>query len=334
MTQPLIVIFGAGTIGCYLGGVLISRSHKVILVGRKKIADTITRYGLRTSNWKEAQCRIAPYKIHFSTDPDVVRAADIVFVSVKSGDTLTVARELSQTMPTHAILVSLQNGVRNTQSFREELPNTHVLAGTVSFNVINNGKGNFHQGTGGSLVIEASEYAKKIKQLFVNSGIQVDIHRNITAVQWTKLLMNLNNAINALAGIPLHQQLNDPGYRRVMSHVIQEALYIFRHAGIATCRIGKVIPSALPSILRLPTWAFRHVAHAMLNIDPRARSSMYDDLQNGRKTEIDFLNGEIARLASTLGLSAPVNSNIIRLIKLAELTGKGSPHLPAMSLLP
>ena len=91
-----------------------------------------------------------------------------------------------------------------------------------------------------------------------------------------------------------------------------------RAAGIKPAKISKVDPSWLPTILRMPDLLFKQMAASMLRIDPEARSSMWDDLQAKRRTEVDYLNGAIVTLAESLGLDAPLNRRIVALIRRAE----------------
>jgi 2-dehydropantoate 2-reductase len=135
-----------------------------------------------------------------------------------------------------------------------------------------------------------------------------------------------------LSGAPLLEQLNNQEYRKVMAKVIAEALKVMKVAGIKPARTGKVIPKLMPFILSLPNWLFKRVASATLKIDPKARSSMYEDFELRRKTEIDYLNGEIVRLASALDIEAPVNQAIVNLVKDAEQKRYGSPKLSAEHL--
>jgi 2-dehydropantoate 2-reductase len=88
-----------------------------------------------------------------------------------------------------------------------------------------------------------------------------------------------------------------------------------------------VPPAAIPRILRLPTWLFRRVAKRMLAIDPEARSSMWEDLERRRPTEIDHLQGAILALAARTGVRAPLNARIVELIKAAEAARAGAPGL-------
>jgi 2-dehydropantoate 2-reductase len=68
----------------------------------------------------------------------------------------------------------------------------------------------------------------------------------------------------------------------------------------------------------LPDALFTRVAATMLRIDPQARSSMWEDLQAGRRTEVDYLNGAVVKLAQSLGLNAPANARMVTLMRAAE----------------
>ena len=96
-------------------------------------------------------------------------------------------------------------------------------------------------------------------------------------------------------------------------------------------RLGTLIPAVVPMVLRLPTPLFRVVARSMLAMDPAARSSTWEDLTRGRKTEIDDLNGEVSRLGRKLGVPTPVNDRLVELVREAEVRGGPRP-VPAAEL--
>jgi 2-dehydropantoate 2-reductase len=132
------------------------------------------------------------------------------------------------------------------------------------------------------------------------------------------LLLNLNNAVNALSGLPLKTQLSQRDYRRCLALLIDEALAALRAAGIEPAQVAKVAPSRLPRLLRLPDWLYKRLASASLRIDPEARSSMWEDLQAGRHTEVDYLNGAVVTLAQSVGLNAVANRRMAELVHAAE----------------
>jgi len=145
--------------------------------------------------------------------------------------------------------------------------------------------------------------------------VPLDLHADLLPVQWGKLMLNLNNPVNALSGLPLREELMQRGYRRCFASLIDEALGVLKVAGIAPAQVAAVPAHRLAGLLRLPDWIFRIVAARMLRIDAKARSSMADDLALGRRTEIDALSGEVVRLAREHGLSAPRNSRMVSLLE-------------------
>jgi 2-dehydropantoate 2-reductase len=229
-------------------------------------------------------------------------------------------------------VVSFQNGVRNPAVLRSSLPAAQVLAGMVPYNVVWKPGAWFHCGTSGDLLLEdQGASTQAVLTGLAQAGLAARSHPNLPGVQWGKLVLNLNNPINALANIPLRAQLIQPLYRSILAATIGEALAVLKRSGIRPLRAGRALPTLAPLILRLPNRLFFRVAASMIKIDPQARSSMWEDLQRGRQTEIDYLNGEIVALARQHGLAAPINSGLVVLIKAAERSGV-VPTLSALEL--
>ena len=131
---------------------------------------------------------------------------------------------------------------------------------------------------------------------------------------WGKLLINLNNAVNALSGKTLRDELGHRDFRRVFAASMREGLDLLKRAEIEPAAVGQISPAILPRIIDAPDWLFNSLFMRRWKIDAKARSSMADDLAAGRKTEIDYLNGELVRLADRLQRSAPVNRAIVELV--------------------
>jgi 2-dehydropantoate 2-reductase len=313
-----IVVFGAGAIGCWVGGRLAAGGCDVTLVGRSRVLDEL-RDGLTTSEL-HGDTRTA--KPALSTDPAVVEAADLVLVTVKSAATADAAHEVGPKLGPKTILVSLQNGVRNVPTLRAELPRRAVIAGMVPFNVIRKGPGHYHRASGGKLMFEAIDIASAFSDACLRANVAFELRDDMPGVQWAKLTMNLNNAINALSGLPLATELSDHAFRSCLALAQREAIAMIRAAGEPLARVTLVPPSWMPRLLTLPDAIFKRLAGRVVAIDPTARSSMWDDLQAKRPTEIDYINGEIVRLAKTLGREAPVNATLVSLIRAAEQGGK------------
>jgi 2-dehydropantoate 2-reductase len=249
--------------------------------------------------------------------------------AVKSAHTESAAREIAPAIAADALVVSLQNGIRNASVLRAELAGRTVLAGIVSFNVVSSEGAVFHQGTSGPLIIERSSDPRAVELVSAlgSSGFAVETPREIEAHQWAKLLMNLGNAVSALSGAPTRTLILSPGYRRTLAALIGEAHQVLRASGVRPARLKGVPASWLIAALSLPTPLVRLVARAQLSVNAEARSSMWQDLSQGRLTEVDYLNGEIVRLADAGKLDAPLNRRIVELVHAAEARGGGSPEM-------
>jgi 2-dehydropantoate 2-reductase len=311
-----IAVYGAGGIGCYLGGRLAATGTAVTLVGRQRMADELAEHGLHLTDYLGADLSVSD--VPFMTDPVAVADAELVLVTVKSAATPTAADELAAVLKPGAIVVSFQNGIRNGDVLRERLPDQVVLSGMVPFNVLNRGGGAFHQGTSGGLDVQAHPALTPYVEAFATAGLPLTQHADIVPVQWAKLLLNLNNPINALSDVPLKEELSQRTFRRCLAAAQAETLGLLDAAGIKPAQLMAIPPHRFPALLRLPDFIYKRLAGKTLAIDPLARTSMWEDLQAGRRTEIDYINGEVVRLAESLNRSAPINTRLVALIRAAE----------------
>ncbi len=320
-----ICVAGAGSIGCFVGGMLRVGGRQVSLLARPRVIDEISRNGLKVTSFEGIEHRLTPAEIRLSDDPRILSDAGIILVTVKSDDTAEMADLIARHAAKDAIVVSLQNGTGNVSVLREALPDHDVLAGMVPFNVVSMGDGHFHRATSGDILMEKDDVntAKRLWQPEMTFRAVDDI----TGVQWGKLLVNLNNALVALSDLPLREQLSQRPWRVLFADQWREALRIVKAEGIDPVSTTPLPASFTPVVLKLPDVLFQRVAASMVKIDPKARSSMWEDLQRGRHTEIDHLQGQIVELAKRHGLAAPLSARIMALIRSAEEAGKGSPGL-------
>ena len=326
-----IVVAGAGGIGCFVGGIEAAAGRRVSLLARPRVIAEIERFGLTLTSLEGTSWHVASRQLKLSEDPKVLAEASVVLVTVKSGDTAEIADAIARHAPRDAVIVSLQNGVANAAVLRGRLPGMTVLAAMVPFNVIAAGEGRFHRGTSGDIAIER-DAADIAAQLSV-PGLVLRPTDDIVGVQWGKLLVNLNNAINALSGLPLREQLSNRGWRKLFADQIAEGLMAVRAEGITPVSPTPVPSSWVPHLLRLPDALFAIALAPALKIDPQARSSMWEDLERRRRTEIDYLQGVITGIAERRGLSVPLSRRIVALIRDAEAAGQGSPRLTVEQIL-
>ncbi len=325
-----IGVFGAGSIGCYVGGrILAADAADVVLVGRPRLRDQLAKRGLVVQDFAGPTAEVPTARLQVATASGALAECHVVLVCVKSQHTEDAARELAGVLRPDAVVVSLQNGVRNPDVLRAHLGARQVLASIVTWNVIAV-DGVYRRATSGPLIIERAPAA--LVEAFEVGGIEVVERDDLGPEQWTKLLVNLNNAVSALSDVSTGTLLLSPGYRRVIAALVEEGLRVVRAAGVRPARYNGVPLGWMPKILRLPTAIVKVVTRAQLKVDPAARSSMWQDLDARRPTEVDYLNGEIVRVAERAGVRAPLNARVVELIRAAEAAGAGSPKLSADDL--
>jgi 2-dehydropantoate 2-reductase len=329
-----IGVLGAGAIGSYVGAKLIASGSDVVLVGRRPPSSTMETSGLVLTGLDGAQTRVEAARLRYGTAVSALAHRDVVLCCVKSGQTSDAARQLAGVLAAGRVVVSLQNGLGNAEVLRSALVGHAVLGGIVGFNVIAREGGEYRRTTTGPLVIEASPdpRVEALAGALERSGFEVRLASDVRALQWGKLLMNLNNAVSALSGAPTRDLVFVAGYRRSVAAIVQEALGVMRRAGIRPSSLTGLPMSWFPFVLRLPTFLVRAVARTQLRIDPQARSSMWEDLSKNRPTEVDHLNGEIVRLAESCGMDAPLNRRIVEIVHEQEHRKAGSPRLSAEEL--
>ncbi len=330
-----IVVIGAGSIGCYIGGLLskVYTHKRVSLIARPTVVEQLKTHGLHTSDYTGLQQSLSADELTLSIEDSPLKKADLILVCVKNLAIAEVCQQITQSGNTQALVLSLQNGVSHIAYMRKHLANT-VLATVVGFNVVSKGEGKFHRGTEGHLLCAESPHTAVLNTLFSHAELDIQFSDNVESLLWSKLMLNLNNPINALSGLPLKQQLSIHAYRQILKRCLQEGLAVCKAANIPIQQMTNVPPKIAPYALAMPDWLYKIIAKKMLDIDPEARSSMAEDLDRKRQTEIDYINGEVVKLGKEMGIATPVNSHICTLMKTAEQAKQGSPKLSATALNP
>ncbi|MDF1607002.1 2-dehydropantoate 2-reductase [Hoeflea sp. YIM 152468] len=323
-------IMGAGAIGLYVGGMLAQAGAPVVFAARGRTLQALQR-GLSLTRYDGFKAALKPQH-YLAGGADSLLDCDVVLFCTKSGDTETAARQLARSLKPGATIISLQNGVGNIEMLTALLPGHQIVAGTVPFNVVRLSPNAIHCAMEGKVLLAASPASDALAELAATSSLCLEIHPDLQALQWGKLLLNLNNGLNVISGLPLRRQFEDPGYRTVLAMAMEELLQALDAAGIRAVGATRTNPKLIPKILRLPTWLFRIVARQQLKMDDTARSSSWDDLKAGREPETRFLNGAVCALAQAHGRAAPVNALICQLVEEA-FAAKASPAMPGADLL-
>lgn len=325
-----IIVLGAGAIGCYVGGRLAAAGERVTLVGRSRTTEPLALSGLTVTDLQGFKAHVtadlkpdyalqqisvaSKLKLACSNMGSEASETTVVLLCVKGGATTAAAQEVADYCPAGTVIVSLQNGVENVARISKVAPHMTVLAGMVPYNVVMKSATHVHRATMGKIYIEQSEVTAQLVAKFNAAGLKANASSDMRSVQWGKLLLNVNNPINALSDLPLREQLLNRDFRYVFATLQLEALAAMKKAGLEPKQLAAVKPHIMPMLLKLPNWIFTRLAKKMLRMDASARSSMWDDVQHGRTTEIDDLCGAVVRLAQNIGTPAPCNASMCRLI--------------------
>ena len=302
-----VAVVGAGAVGSYYGAKLARAGFDVTLVARPAHVAAIGRDGLRViekgEEWR-AQVRA-------TTDAAAASRADVVLVTVKTPDTTAAASTLAAALSPNARIVSLQNGVDNADRIAAVLGNP-IYAAVVYVGVQMAGPGHVRHTGRGDLILgvpralgsrgDSEGDLRAISAMFEKAGIPCPLDPDVEAALWTKLTVNCAcNAISALGDSPYGRMAASVPVRGVMETVVREVASVARASGVA------IDADALIATV----WK---VTAGM----PEQYSSTAQDMQRGKPTEIDALNGLIAERGAILGVDAPVNRTLHALVKLRE----------------
>jgi 2-dehydropantoate 2-reductase len=319
------VVFGAGLIGCYLGGVLSSKGLNVALVCKQGVQNRLSN-GLKLTDYEDNKLLIP--KVNFlhpesiQNAAAVLRAADFLWLTVKCNSVEQACIDMAPLVGPQTVILCCQNGLGSERLIKKHFPANMILRVMVPFNVVEIKPGHLHRGSQGSLCIETAEPTIKLAELLNSPIMPVTLSNNMSAMLWAKLQLNLGNSINALADRPVKTMLQQRSYRLVIAAMMKELLAVTTALNIDLPKVTALPARILPLVLSLPDFIFKLVANKMLAIDPNVRTSMWWDLSQGKQTEIDYLNGAIVDNAINLDISCPVNTKIINLIKRAQQTNQ------------
>ena len=318
MAADRIAVLGAGSVGCFIGGCWQTAGLPVTFIGRPTIAADVAENGLTVSDFSGWQVRLED--VDYRTEPSGLADADVIALCVKSGATADAAREIARHGRDGALVISFQNGISNVDVLERALGERfEVVRGMVPFNCAYLGEGRFHKGVAGAPLYAENRPRTRDLAGRVGAGpAQLELSDDMPGIAWGKLLINLNNAVNALSGRTLLTEIRERDYRRVFAAAMREGLGILDRAGIRPAKVGAVGPRLMPVVIGSPDWLFNRVFIKRWKIDAKARSSMSDDLAHGRTTEVDYINGELVALAQRIGVKSPINSKIVELIRAAE----------------
>lgn len=299
---PRVAVVGAGAVGGYFGGLLARAGAPVTMIGRPAFGEAVRKYGLFLDTL-QFQVKV---RVEASTEIGAVRGAEIVLFCVKTTDNAVTALAIAPLLSRDALVLSMQNGVDNVEQIRavaaiDALPSVVYVAASVP----EPGRVK-HVGRGDLVVGPKNEKTERIAALFARANIPCRISENIEGELWTKLTWNCAlNAVSALGHAKYGQIAGSADAWKVVETAVYEVLAVAKAANIHPPGLEDP-KAALAGAVKIAT----QMAEAL--------SSTAQDMNRGKLTEIDSLNGYVSRRGAELGVPTPVNHALYALVKLAE----------------
>jgi len=313
-----VAVLGAGALGSVFGGFLSLAGHDVTLLGREWHLKAVGQNGLKIKGiWGE----------HLITDLNLATEAerlepgfDLILITVKSYDTKAMARVAERLLAGEGLVLSLQNGLGNGEILERAVGRERCALGRVIFGAEITEPGEVEVTVCADDVVvgpvgegyrpERIEAIKNVVSAIKDAGIPCRYSGEVQTYLWAKAMYNCAlNPLGALLGVN-YGALADYEYtRNIMDNIIEELFVVARARGIdlpwpeASAFIGEFYSKLIP-----PT--------------RNHRASMLQDIERGRRTEIDALNGQIVEYGREVGVSTPVNETITNLIKFLERKNK------------
>jgi 2-dehydropantoate 2-reductase len=338
------IVFGAGLIGCYLGGVLTTLGFSTGLVCRPSVKSKL-KSGIKLTDYQDRQTKALKVDAISSESPSTevlpIKQADFLWLTVKCTSIEQAIIDITPWVNKGTVILCCQNGLGSDAGVKQAFPDNIVLRVMVPFNVVELSPGHYHRGSEGDMTIEHTdstfELVNSLLAKLNSELLPIKTTNDMHGLLWAKLQLNLGNSVNALADIPVKAMLEQRAYRKVIALLMQELLVVADGLGLKLPKITTLPAHLIPKVLGLPNFIFTRLANKMLEIDPNVRSSMWWDVSQGKPTEIEHINGAILKHAKGLNIVCPANEKISLLIRQlsseADVPVEQRPPIAAETLL-
>ncbi len=295
-----IIIMGAGAIGSLFGGLLAEAGNTVSLIGRKAHIDKIREQGL----YIEGASGEHHIQLIATSDPLTLEAPDLIILTVKAYDTAQAVKDIKPLLKAHTHLLCLQNGLGTEDVARSIIGTDRIIRGTTSIGALFLEPGKIrHTGHGDTILgypdRQVDSFLKQVAILFQKAGFKTTISDDIRRVVWEKIFVNIAiNPFGALTGLRNGDLLTIPELKKSMEAAVLEGIKVIEKLGITINRQSPIDK------------AFEVARQTAMN-----KNSMLQDIEKGKRTEIDFINGALIKYGDKVGIPCPINTVLTALIK-------------------
>ncbi|UCE91636.1 MAG: 2-dehydropantoate 2-reductase [Methanobacteriota archaeon] len=293
-----ICVFGAGSLGSAVGGMLASH-HEVVLVGRKANVSPIAEDGLRIRGVVSRTV-----KLDASDSVKDFAPPDLLIVATKAYSTSSVVDACSGWISGDTKVLTLQNGLGNLEKLRA-WRGDRAIGGTTTMGASLVAPGIVRIAGIGKTIVGSEldpNAASKVSSAFRSAGIPAVTRREIHSEIWAKAIVNASiNPLTAILRIPNGDLIESRTLSRLMAEICSECESV-----------------AEASAITLPVKSMYRRARSVARETAGNRSSMLRDIELGRRTEIDCINGHLCRSGEVAGVPTPLNNALVSMIKSLE----------------
>ncbi|MBN1453112.1 MAG: 2-dehydropantoate 2-reductase [Anaerolineales bacterium] len=298
-----IAVLGAGAMGALFGGYLSKHNDVWLVDVDAQRVKAITKNGVTVTE-KQRKSVYLPKAV---TNTAGLGEMDLIIVFVKAMFTLEALQQNQHLIGKDTYIMTLQNGAGHETKLLQFIDSDHVLIGTTQHNSSIISDGHIHHGGGGKTTIGVlggnSTKVQHIADNFSNCGFETIVSDNVKKHIWTKIFLNTAaSSLTAILQVPLGFILDDLYASLLMEKLVHEAVTVANAEGFAQFDVEEVIGNI----------------KMVLTNAKGGYTSIYADLKNGVRTEVDTISGSVVETAKRLGIAVPYHEFVVHLIHAME----------------
>lgn len=314
-----IGVVGAGAVGGAIAALLSRVGHEVEVTARGAHLAAIQEHGIiLTGAWGD-------YRAQVDAAEELTRGVQLVIIATKAQDAPAAIRDniaVLRGIP----LVVIQNGLDAMANAKAASPRSDIVGGLATFassylspgTITVTAAGPLYLGVTASDSDVPARYAARI----LAEALPTSTVANFAGAQWTKLIINMVNALPAITGLSVQEVLKDSGLKRILTRSMKECVRTALASHVHFETLQGLTHRRLRWFAAMPLWAAASLPALMarrMGATPNPGSTL-QSIKRGQATEIDYLNGAVVRAAQAIGRTAPVNAELVRLVHEVERT--------------